>query len=64
MTKTLVLPAMTAGFLPGLAAAGPDDQPCGLIESGDRLHTRRQETMAISRIDGAAARDPRQPATG
>jgi len=63
MTKTLVLPAMTAGFLPGVAAAGPHDQVCGRFGSGDRLHMRRQETVAISHTDGAAARDPRQPAT-
>jgi len=61
MKKTLVLLAMAAAFLPGIAAAGAYDQPYGLIESGDRSQTRNQETVAISRIDGASTRNPRRP---
>lgn len=53
--------AATIGLLPGLAAAGPYDQPYGLIESGDRSQTRNQEPVAISRIDGASTRNPRRP---
>ena len=53
--------AATIGLLPGLAAAGPYDQPYGLIESGDGSQTRNQEPVAISRIDGASTRNPRRP---
>ena len=48
-------------ILPGLAAAGPYDQPYGLIESGDRSQTRNQERVAIAKIDGKSPRDPRRP---
>ena len=61
MNKILMLLATTACLLPGLAAAGAYDQPYGLIESGDRSQTRNQETVAISRIDGASTRNPRRP---
>lgn len=43
------------------AWAGPYDEPYGLIESGDRSQTRKQETVAISRIDGQSPRSPRKP---
>jgi len=61
VNKILMLLATTACLLPGLAAAGAYDQPYGLIESGDRSQTRNQETVAISRIDGASTRNPRRP---
>ena len=61
MKKTLAALAVTAWLLPGLAAAGPYDQPYGLIESGDRSQTRNQERVAIARIDGKSPRDPRRP---
>lgn len=56
----MVLVAM-AGLLPHLVAAGAYDQPYGLIESGDRSQTRKEETVAISRIDGEPTRNPRRP---
>jgi len=61
MKQTLAALAVSAGLLPGLAAAGPYDQPYGLIESGDRSQTRNQERVAIARIDGKSPRDPRRP---
>jgi hypothetical protein len=61
MKQTLAALAVFAGLLPGLAAAGPYDQPYGLIESGDRSQTRNQERVAIARIDGKSPRDPRRP---
>jgi hypothetical protein len=45
----------------GAASAGPYDQAYGLIESGDRSPNRKQEPVAISRIDGKSPRDPRRP---
>jgi hypothetical protein len=60
MKKTLTALAVAAGLLPGLAAAGPYDQPYGLIESGDRSQTRNQERVAIAKIDGKSPRDPSQ----
>ena len=61
MIRSLTALALMAGLLPGLAAAGPYDQPYGLIESGDRSQTRNQERVAIARIDGKSPRDPRRP---
>jgi hypothetical protein len=61
MNKSLTVLALVAGLLPGLAAAGPYDQPYGLIESGDRSQTRSQEPVAISRIDGKSPQNPRRP---
>lgn len=61
MKKILTALAALAWLLPGLAAAGPYDQPYGLIESGDRSQTRKQETVAISRIDGVSTRNARRP---
>ena len=61
MKKALMLLAAMACLVPGVAAAGPYDQPYGLIESGDRSQTRKQETVAISRIDGESTRNPRRP---
>ena len=61
MKKTLMLLAVTSFLVPGFAAAGPYDQPYGLIESGDRSQTRKHETVAISRIDGESTRNPRRP---
>jgi hypothetical protein len=61
MTKTLRVLAAIAVLLPGLAEAGPYDQPYGLIESGDRSQTRNQEPVAISRIDGKSPKNPRRP---
>jgi hypothetical protein len=45
----------------GVALAGQYDQAYGLIESGDRSQTRKQEPVAISRIDGESPRNPRRP---
>jgi hypothetical protein len=45
----------------GAASAGQYDQAYGLIESGDRSQTRKQEPVAISRIDGESPRNPRRP---
>ena len=59
--RSMAVLAAMAGLLPGLAAAGPYDQPYGLIESGDRSQTRNQERVAISKIDGKSPRDPRRP---
>lgn len=36
-------------------------KPYGTIESGDRSQTRKQETVAISKIDGQTTRNPRRP---
>lgn len=58
--KPLTVVAL-AGLLPGLVMAGSYDQPYGLIESGDRSQTRKEETVAISRIDGESTRNPRRP---
>ncbi len=35
--------------------------PWGVIESGDRSQTRRQEPVAITRIDDRSTRNPRRP---
>jgi len=61
MKKTLTVLAALAGLLPGLVAAGAYEQPYGLIESGDRSQTRKEETVAISRIDGQSTNNPRRP---
>jgi hypothetical protein len=61
MKTALTLAALAASLLFGVAAAGPYDQPYGLIESGDRSQTRKQEPVAISRIDGESPRNPRRP---
>ena len=61
MKTTLAALAVLAGLVPGLAAAGPYDQPYGAIESGDRSQTRKHETVAISRIDGKSTNNPRRP---
>jgi len=61
MKKILMALAAMAWLLPGLAVAGSYDQPYGLIESGDRSQTRKEESVAISRIDGASTRNPRRP---
>ena len=61
MNKSLTVLALLAGLLPGVAVAGPYDQPYGLIESGDRSQTRSQEPVAISRIDGKSPQNPRRP---
>ena len=61
MNTRLTALALVAGLLPGFAAAGPYDQPYGLIESGDRSQTRSQEPVAISRIDGKSPQNPRRP---
>ena len=61
MNKRLTVLALVAGLLPGYAAAGPYDQPYGLIESGDRSQTRSQEPVAISHIDGKSPQNPRRP---
>ena len=61
MKTALTLAALAAALLFGVAAAGPYDQPYGLIESGDRSQTRKQEPVAISRIDGESPRNPRRP---
>lgn len=55
--------ALAAAMLavPALAVAGPYDQVYGQIESGDRSEVRKQETVAISRIDGQSTRNPRRP---
>jgi hypothetical protein len=61
MRNAWVLLAAFAGLGPGSAAAGPYDQPYGLIESGDRSEVRKEATVAISRIDGVSTRNPRRP---
>jgi hypothetical protein len=61
MKKILTVLAALAGLLPGHVGAGPYDQPYGLIEPGDRSQTRKQERVAISRIDGKSPHDPRRP---
>jgi len=57
MEITLALAAMA---LCAVAAAGPYDQPYGLIESGQRLQAQKQEPAAMSRIDGVSVRNPRK----
>jgi hypothetical protein len=42
-------------------AAGMFDEPYGRIESGDRSVNRRQEPVAINRIDGVTTRNTRRP---
>jgi hypothetical protein len=60
--RVLAALALAAPFVaPPAAFAGPYDQPYGLIESGDRSPTRKQEPVAISRIDGQTTRNPRRP---
>jgi hypothetical protein len=61
MKNAWMLLAAFACLGAGPAAAGPYDQPYGLIESGDRSETRKEATVAISRIDGASTRNPRRP---
>lgn len=61
MKMTVAALAALAGLLPGLVAAGAYEQPYGLIESGDRSQTRKEETVAISRIDGQSTNNPRRP---
>ena len=56
-------PILAAAMLcvPLFAGAQSFDQPWGVIESGDRSQTRRQEAVAITRIDGRSTRNPRRP---
>jgi len=61
MKRILAALAAMAWLLPGLVVAAPYDKPYGLIESGDRSQTRKEETVAISRIDGESTRNPRRP---
>jgi hypothetical protein len=61
MLKKKMLLAVVAVLAPGFVAAGPYDQPYGLIESGARSQTRKEEPVAISRIDGESTRNPRRP---
>lgn len=58
--RWMLLPA-AAIMLSHLAWAGPYDQPYGVVQSGDRSATRKQETVAISKIDGQSTRNPRRP---
>ena len=60
MNRTQATLASTALMMCAAATAGPYDQPYGLIESGDRLQTQKQEPAAISRIDGNSVRNPRK----
>lgn len=60
MTHVRLLIAAGAALFCTVAWAGPFDQPYGLIESGWRLETRKEEPVAISRIDGRSPRDPRR----
>jgi len=61
MKKILAALAAMVWLLPGPGMAAPYDKPYGLIESGDRSQTRKEETVAISRIDGESTRNPRRP---
>ena len=61
MKKILAAVAAMVWLLPGPGMAAPYDKPYGLIESGDRSQTRKEETVAISRIDGESTRNPRRP---
>lgn len=61
MKLTWIVVAAAVLVAPPLAVAGPYDQAYGVIESGDRSQTRKQETVAISRIDGQSTRNPRRP---
>lgn len=53
--------AATLLCLPLFAGAQTFNQPWGVIEAGDRSQTRRQEAVAITRIDGSSTRNPRRP---
>lgn len=61
MKRFSILMAAAAVLASAPAAAGPYDQPYGLIESADRSQTRKEEPVAISRIDGQSTRNPRRP---
>jgi hypothetical protein len=61
MRSGTILVALVAAMLSSAAGAGPYDQPYGLIESGTRSQTRKQEPVAISRIDGESPRNARRP---
>jgi hypothetical protein len=53
--------AATMLCLPLVVWAQSFDQAWGIIESGGRSQTRRQEPVAITRIDGQSTRNPRRP---
>jgi hypothetical protein len=61
MKHCRVLLPICLTLIAGSAAAGPYDQPYGLIESGWRMQARREEPVAISRIDGESPRNPFVP---
>jgi len=57
MRTLLVAPFLLAA---GTALAGPYDQPYAIVERGDPSETRKEATLAISKIDGTSTRDPRR----
>src|SRR5512140_1231837 len=62
MTCCRPLLGATLLCLPLLATAqSAFSEPWGAIESGDRSQTRRQEAVAITRIDGRSTRNARRP---
>jgi hypothetical protein len=61
MKPVLLSLPLAAALFCCTASAGPYDQPYSLIESGNRSQTRKQEPVAISRIDGESPRNPRKP---
>jgi len=42
------------------ALAGPYDQPWAVVEAGSKSDVRKEAPVAITKIDGASARNPRK----
>jgi hypothetical protein len=47
-------------LLAGAAAASPYDKPWAVVETGDRSETRQEFPVAITQVDGASTRNPRE----
>lgn len=56
-----LLAAAVAAIVVTSAEAGPFDEVYGMIEAGDKSGARKQEPVAITRIDGQQTRNARRP---
>ncbi|QJR16173.1 hypothetical protein [Usitatibacter palustris] len=54
-----ILAALPALFA-SAALAGPYDQPWSIVESGDRAETKKDATVAITKVDGKSTRSTRK----